>query len=592
MPPKKPVAKAPAGSRTAPKVTAPVKTTTRATGVATGKGKQATPAGKKVIAGGAKKPAANGSNPKKSATPAEPKKKVWTKEDDAASKIQTKYRQFRSKKILEKKRQEKADYEELMDKLEKEAYVKMVKQQQEEAERLYQKEEEERKRKREELKRKKRFLEAAFDGDSGEIIAILKEVADLDVKMGLEDDIIGRVTKVKHQLSMINCEDANENTPISEAASGGHADTIKLLIEKGADINKQGQFQRTPLYRAAFAGHLDACQLLLQHGADPRIYASDGQTPEQVASQATVQEVLQSWDISQTESLLDRIEKQKEKRLEEDRKKKEAETNKLENQLAEVQKEYSVKQLQLNELYAELEKRIHSHDMAVASGYEKTNVTLQAVHDIEFELEVAKLDFEKARDKLAQAKLQLRDQERENQGLTGQELPGIPVAIKELDEVLLRDVGNRIKESGKWPLIIDPSGQASIFLRYRDTNYLNALRPHDMEPDRIRLALLGSIRFGKIFIIDMMEIDMYEACERRFDEIQKGLLDSVMDKSILQNERYLSFVKESDGPEYQKTKFNDLRVSNFRFYILSKNPYPSEQLMDRLYGPIRVQIPM
>lgn len=39
---------------------------------------------------------------------------------------------------------------------------------------------------------------------------------------------------------------------------GGHAKTIKLLIELGADPNSRGQFQRTPLYRAAFAGHLEA----------------------------------------------------------------------------------------------------------------------------------------------------------------------------------------------------------------------------------------------------------------------------------------------------------------------------------------------
>ena len=47
---------------------------------------------------------------------------------------------------------------------------------QEEAERQYQKEQEERRRKAQEAKRKKRFLEAAFDGDNDELVAILKEV--------------------------------------------------------------------------------------------------------------------------------------------------------------------------------------------------------------------------------------------------------------------------------------------------------------------------------------------------------------------------------------------------------------------------------
>lgn len=66
-------------------------------------------------------------------------------------------------------------------------------------------------------------------------------------------------------------------------AGGGHVDTVKYLIELGADPNSRGQFERTPLYRAAFAGHLDCCEMLLQNGGDPRLYAEDSQTPEDVS---------------------------------------------------------------------------------------------------------------------------------------------------------------------------------------------------------------------------------------------------------------------------------------------------------------------
>ena len=38
-------------------------------------------------------------------------------------------------------------------------------------------------------------------------------------------------------------------------------ETIKFLIDRGADPNSQGHFLRTPLYRAAFAGHLDAVEV-------------------------------------------------------------------------------------------------------------------------------------------------------------------------------------------------------------------------------------------------------------------------------------------------------------------------------------------
>ena len=52
----------------------------------------------------------------------------------------------------------------------------MVKAEQEAAERELDREKEEKKRKQEEQKRKKRMLEAAFDGDVGEMENILREV--------------------------------------------------------------------------------------------------------------------------------------------------------------------------------------------------------------------------------------------------------------------------------------------------------------------------------------------------------------------------------------------------------------------------------
>lgn len=64
----------------------------------------------------------------KSASKAEasPKQKAWTKEDDAARKIQTKIRQYLARKSLQKKKKEKQDYEDLMDRLEREVCKKKL----------------------------------------------------------------------------------------------------------------------------------------------------------------------------------------------------------------------------------------------------------------------------------------------------------------------------------------------------------------------------------------------------------------------------------------------------------------------------------
>ena len=56
------------------------------------------------------------------------------------------------------------------------AWLKLVQMEREEAEKERKKEEEERRKRKEEAKRRSRILEAAFDGDNDEILAVLEEV--------------------------------------------------------------------------------------------------------------------------------------------------------------------------------------------------------------------------------------------------------------------------------------------------------------------------------------------------------------------------------------------------------------------------------
>ena len=43
--------------------------------------------------------------------------------------------------------------------------------------------------------------------------------------------------------------------------------------------------------------------------------------------------------------------------------------------------------------------------------------------------------------------------------------------------------------------MIDNTERVSVFLRHRDCNYLDALDKEQMTPERIRLALLGGVRY-------------------------------------------------------------------------------------------------
>ena len=60
-------------------------------------------------------------------------------------------------------------------------------------------------------------------------------------------------------------------------------DVARVLIEAGADVNKQGEHGRTALHMAAAWGHADTVQLLLENGANPTIVDEAGMTPPMVA---------------------------------------------------------------------------------------------------------------------------------------------------------------------------------------------------------------------------------------------------------------------------------------------------------------------
>ncbi|XP_033101464.1 ankyrin repeat domain-containing protein 17-like [Anneissia japonica] len=68
-------------------------------------------------------------------------------------------------------------------------------------------------------------------------------------------------------------------TPLMEAASGGHVDVVRLLIEYGAHVNSKSQTGNTALMYACSGGHEDVVQVLLEHGANIEDHNENGHTP-------------------------------------------------------------------------------------------------------------------------------------------------------------------------------------------------------------------------------------------------------------------------------------------------------------------------
>jgi hypothetical protein len=303
-----------------------------------------------------------------------------------------------------------------------------------------------------------------------------------------------------------------------------------------------------------------------------------------IASKPDIKEMLASWDINETERLMKKFVDDKEKRISEEKAYHKKEESKIADEVADAEKENSVRQKELKKAYEELNKRIYEHDKCTHQGGAKAEVTLKAIHDAEETLEMCKLNADKTRERLAQVKLKLRDKQMESsEDRSEDESIGVKVAVKELDDVLFRDVGNKIASDGRWPLIIDPKQQCATFLRYRDTNYINCLDQRHMNPDSLRKLLIGAIRYGKFAVLDLLDVESWDIAVQRFEDVQKGLMESLISKKLLQNEAYLSLVRKEDGDDYKPERFLSGRMHNFKFIVLTQLFAPPEPLKDRMY---------
>jgi len=82
--------------------------------------------------------------------------------------------------------------------------------------------------------------------------------------------------------SILNARDRRGATLLMHAAAFGNFETLKFLIDRGADVNAENDFAATALLWAA--RDPEKARLLIEHGADVKARSKQGRTPLMLAS--------------------------------------------------------------------------------------------------------------------------------------------------------------------------------------------------------------------------------------------------------------------------------------------------------------------
>jgi len=137
------------------------------------------------------------------------------------------------------------------------------------------------------------LLQAVYQGDQARAEELLAADPELDV---FEAAAVGRTDRVRELLdqnaALANAWAEDGFQPLGLASFFGHVESVRLLLERGAEVNSasRNDMKVMPLHSAAATGDAEAryeiAKLLLENGADPNARQQDDFTPLMAADQS------------------------------------------------------------------------------------------------------------------------------------------------------------------------------------------------------------------------------------------------------------------------------------------------------------------
>ena len=107
----------------------------------------------------------------------------------------------------------------------------------------------------------------------------------VNARVGVEAGQLGYVEGLLAQdVGLIDAKDNDGQTLLHRAAYRGQAGMVRLLLERGAQVNARDKRQQTPLHQLSYVAQcVEAASILIEGGADIDAVDANGQAPMQVA---------------------------------------------------------------------------------------------------------------------------------------------------------------------------------------------------------------------------------------------------------------------------------------------------------------------